>query len=449
MTVHPSLIAELEQLRKTCDERFRVHPAKAAQERARETVDEFNAWMEEQLDRIRESDRNLAKLEKKIAKARSDGNVKKHNRLADRFHQAVSDHNVLVETYNRELDERNLSTEAAIERANETVEEYAAWRNEDGPERFGEDLNRFFATLKRAERRGTGDLDAIRRCLDTAREMRADLSAWAVHPDQDPDGSEVVVRATLGGGEDVWLLVDTGATTVTLSPEMVEALGLEKHLGGEIEVRLMAGRSTTARTLVLPSIRVNDRAEPFVRAVAMDVPGAGVDGCLGMTFLNRFDFRVEGGARRRLVLTPRPQSTGHGTGHDVFISHGHEIDPEVPGTVFRRLTDAGRQPFWAAESLPGASRLATVRAVDQALESARHLVVICSSPRALDAGWFAAEWRLFERRLDSAPDGASIVPVLVGEMSEEDLPEALRRFPSVTSGEPGWEHALLDRLPSG
>ena len=93
---------------------------------------------------------------------------------------------------------------------------------------------------------------------------------------------------------------------VTIAPGIVEALGLTRKLGEEIELVLAGGQKIKGRELVLPSVTVAGRTEKDVPAAAVKVSEVGIDGLLGQSFLKRFVYTIDESKKQRLILRPRP-----------------------------------------------------------------------------------------------------------------------------------------------
>ena len=116
------------------------------------------------------------------------------------------------------------------------------------------------------------------------------------------------------------LVLDTGASSIAISPALVERLGLSGTSSGSVLVGT-AGGVTRAGTYLLESVTVGGARVEKVRALSSrSVGGEGHEGLLGNTFLRHFDVQVDmearGGARgaggRRLGWTVRSAWGAHG-----------------------------------------------------------------------------------------------------------------------------------------
>ena len=99
-----------------------------------------------------------------------------------------------------------------------------------------------------------------------------------------------------------FFLVDTGATITTIHPAMIGALGLSENLGKEESYRLAGGIRKNAREVTIPSISVSGKSAVNVKAAVLNPSDIGIDGLLGHSFLNHFDYRIEKKEKPELIL---------------------------------------------------------------------------------------------------------------------------------------------------
>ncbi len=113
----------------------------------------------------------------------------------------------------------------------------------------------------------------------------------------------LVVEARINDALTCLMAVDTGASLVTISRNI--ATRLELDLGDErnvVEFQLADGSKTKGRVVALKSVQVGDsKAEDVLVAVMDSPPGPGVDGLLGMSFLDNFSVKIDS-ANNKLVL---------------------------------------------------------------------------------------------------------------------------------------------------
>ena len=115
-------------------------------------------------------------------------------------------------------------------------------------------------------------------------------------------GGNSLVTATVNGRADGSFVVDTGASLVTLSESFAARLNLEPGSTQTVVCVMADGRKVEARPVTLDSLQVGPARVEGVRAAIL--PGAerpGVDGLLGMSFLQHFQVRLDG-ASGELIL---------------------------------------------------------------------------------------------------------------------------------------------------
>jgi clan AA aspartic protease (TIGR02281 family) len=120
------------------------------------------------------------------------------------------------------------------------------------------------------------------------------------------DGRSLYVRATVNRRHQARLLVDTGATSVQITPECARRVGIDLAKAAATRCTLADGsvadaRSVTLNRVDLGSVEVNDVAA----VVLLSDTTRDADGLLGMSFLQQFEFRFDV-ERNRLYLKYRP-----------------------------------------------------------------------------------------------------------------------------------------------
>ena len=123
-------------------------------------------------------------------------------------------------------------------------------------------------------------------------------------------GRHIFVDAILNKKIHVSLMLDTGASVVLLSKKIGEELGIDTNVvdpedkAGMITMLLADGNKTQAKYVKLESVKVEGaEVENVGAAVLLDDkvnPGFN-DGLLGMSFLNKFNFKVDR-ENNRLIL---------------------------------------------------------------------------------------------------------------------------------------------------
>jgi clan AA aspartic protease (TIGR02281 family) len=131
------------------------------------------------------------------------------------------------------------------------------------------------------------------------------------------DGNAMLVEAVVDGKVRVHLLLDTGAEFTVLSPAIVRHLSLNLHNTATIPLRSASGVFFAPLTKV-QSIAVGNAAVPEVDVIVHEAT-PGLDGLLGMSFLDSFQFTISA-SDARLILIPLAEST------DAEFYGGHSKD---------------------------------------------------------------------------------------------------------------------------
>jgi aspartyl protease family protein len=139
----------------------------------------------------------------------------------------------------------------------------------------------------------------IRRLLPAALALLA-LAApaaaeWASAPRSEVplegDGSTWIVRATVNGRASGRFLLDTGASLCVITPKLLERLGLRPS---EDRVALQTANGVVTAPLVqLADLAVAGNRVGGVRAVVYGGVPSGLDGIVGLSFLNRFSYAID------------------------------------------------------------------------------------------------------------------------------------------------------------
>ncbi len=138
------------------------------------------------------------------------------------------------------------------------------------------------------------------------------LSKQRIEEEQRPKGVEfssgghsITVTAKLNHKVDASLLLDTGASLVVLKRHVAEELGIDlSKVKPDAKMTVADGRVVNAKYVLLQSIKVeNVEAENVEAAIMLDEigPASFGDGLLGMSFLKRFNFKIDY-KQNRLIL---------------------------------------------------------------------------------------------------------------------------------------------------
>ncbi|MFH1458438.1 MAG: retropepsin-like aspartic protease [Candidatus Omnitrophota bacterium] len=119
------------------------------------------------------------------------------------------------------------------------------------------------------------------------------------------DSLNITLMARLNDRVDAKLVMDTGSTLVVLKKEIAEELKIKLDSAApEIKLILADGRQAHAKLITLKSVKVENVEAKNVEAAVMldDITDPGFqDGLLGMSFLKRFNFKVDN-REKKLIL---------------------------------------------------------------------------------------------------------------------------------------------------
>jgi len=328
----------LDTIEKTMDRFYRVDPVDKANATIGRLVDEHNAWVKaanaeqeaqreafnQRLARVNGIRERIVELDKRLAASTPNPTDKagveaynalvgvrnslfaEYEELGKLYEADVKAANAAVERAKQEQADRQARLEAAKADAQAEIDAYRKWVGSDEGSAFAMQVNRLYAELHQARRRVGAHLE-LDACIDRVRAARHDLGVAAAKRQAESGGQLIVVPATLCRREECFLIVDTGATCVAVSPTLVEVLGLSDAVGDEVQVSLAGGVKIWARKLLLPQVSVFGREASDVQAVVLKESEPGIDGLLGLSFLNRFNYRIDETQDPKLVLVPRPE----------------------------------------------------------------------------------------------------------------------------------------------
>jgi hypothetical protein len=126
---------------------------------------------------------------------------------------------------------------------------------------------------------------------------------------------------------------------------------------------------------------------------------------------------------------------------DVFLSFSGE-DEDRAREVFEYLANQGLRVFFSRESIPQLAQADYMKAINTALDKARHMIVLSSSAAGFAKPWVEREWTMFLNEKLSGRKSGNIVVVQGSEIPVADLPIALRSQQVVPLNEAG----LLETL---
>jgi predicted aspartyl protease len=229
--------------------------------------------------------------------------VEKHNELSASFTHNQKNYNELVHTHNSECERRQAALADAHRAALTECDAFNSWLEHHGRADFSAELNGLYASFSRVARQQKTVVSELAARLKRTRALRKELAEYAIAQEENRPNGMLIVPALLGGDEEVFLTVDTGSNLVTIEPEIIDALGWNDRIGREIEVALPAGIRVKCRETLLPSLEVHGFKARDVQAVVLKETQPGVDGLLGLSFLNQFNYQIVRQHPRRLALT--------------------------------------------------------------------------------------------------------------------------------------------------
>lgn len=445
--------SELKRIDHLLDEYIRQDVIEACNEASTNAVESFNSWLKRRqaaLDaqyQVIEQDRIELDEEGK----RLDANESDHSDVVKRYNRQVREHNARIEKHReareelrREAKERGAEVDAYQAKRKQKAESYLGWVRQRGPHKLSRDLDELYAKMSQADR---GTFSGLAPLLERARTMRRDLAWQARKSQQAAENGLLLVPTIVCGSEECLMLVDTGASIVSVTPELVEVLGLGDSVGDEIELHLPGGICINAPTVRLSQLVVHGVLARDIDAAVIPGSNMGVDGCLGLNFLNEFSYRIEKARPQRLHLLPPTSTESQSESYDIFI--GYEVDDfRFAHEVHNAIVSAGQRPFLAELCLPSVERADQSETIEAVIADTTHFVMVTSSPDRLRSGALAAECETFLRLDRGGPGKSRLVPVLCEDARATELPSELRGLAAISLGSEGWRDRLMCLLRS-
>lgn len=110
-----------------------------------------------------------------------------------------------------------------------------------------------------------------------------------------PSSPSIIVTADIKAGllTDAKLILDTGASYVTLPWNMVSAIGIPVDTNRTVQLTSVSSVETTPK-IVIPEISVLGKRVKNVEAIIKDLPSeTPADGLLGLSFLKYFKLTID------------------------------------------------------------------------------------------------------------------------------------------------------------
>lgn len=205
----------------------------------------------------------------------------------------VKNYNVLVS----ELNSLNASLALLVQEINSLNVSPAG--TDKGPQEYLMALRDFKSELaeRRRQIKASGDVavleqEVLERLSAETAKFDADVSRYEITGSKETNS--IVVAVLLNNRVNARLMVDTGASSVVISRAMALRLGLDLGKAPLIEATLADGKKVKARAVYLESVAVDKAQVKNVACVVLDdAPLPGMDGLLGMTFLEHFSVFID------------------------------------------------------------------------------------------------------------------------------------------------------------
>ena len=331
--------SELRQMEQVMEARFRHMPGRDAFEAASGAISNFNAscqakgrafedWrtkLDNELRAIRRQEEEVKTMDAglKAAAARQgdrpapeayNARMRQRSQLVERlnarnraYKMAVESYNGAIQKFSSESESQRGKLEGAAKAAAGRVNEQQRWLMNRNDVDFYRRVNALNARLQR----GFGGAASGKRleCVNAAASLRSELGELAAREERQRTNGLPIVEALLGGRVKCHMIVDTGASTVTISSAIASMLNLTNRSAEEVESTLAGGLVIKGRKVTLPSVSVQGQQVTGVEAMVIPETSCGVDGLLGHSYLDHFSYQFDKG-RNPLVRFWRRVSGG-------------------------------------------------------------------------------------------------------------------------------------------
>ena len=282
--VPPGLEDTAQKLRDIAGNRKNVDDAKLQLDSLKEKLDADS-------DKLRTLRADFDKKNSEIHDMDPKSDIERYNGLITELNSTGSKISAVSEELNK-MNPKLLEYQTAYWK---TITEYG---NEVGD--FGIYLDNTAETLKK---RGMTDEEAL--YLDTVSKSLADIQRELNRDEVAVSKSErgMTVKTVLNGEVTCLLAVDTGAVVVVISKSIADRLEINPNDSLEdVQFTLADGSTFKSKVVKIKSVRVGNSMVHDVSAAVIDKPPApGVDGLLGMSFLNNFNIKMDV-ANGKLIL---------------------------------------------------------------------------------------------------------------------------------------------------
>lgn len=332
--------AQLREMEQVMETRFRHMAGRDAFAAANGAVSNYSAWsqtkersfrewhgrLDEQLGEIRRQESELRTLDAGLnaGKPRAgdlaalnayNARVRQRNQLVDEvdarnraYGTALESYSEAVRKFNKESEGQRGKVEGEARAVARRLNEQQTWLMNRSDADFYRRVNALNARLMRTSRR---DVTGKRlECMEAAAALREELGKLAAGAERERTNGLIIVEAWLVGRVKTRMIVDTGASTVTISSAVASMLDLTNQVGEEVESTLAGGMVIKGRKVVLPSVDVHGQRVEGVEAIVIPESGCGVDGLLGHSFLDHFAYRFDKSQNPPVKLGPKGSGEG-------------------------------------------------------------------------------------------------------------------------------------------
>jgi clan AA aspartic protease (TIGR02281 family) len=332
--------SQLQAMEQVMEARFRHVPGLAVFEAANNAISNYNASCEAKeqgfAERRAKLDAELKSIHQQEAELKGvdarlkattprqvdrtamksyNARVGERNRLAEKltaragaYKTAVASYNAAILQFNRESENHRRKLEGVAEAAAGRLKDQRKWLMNRGDVEFYRRVNEFNARVLRAF--GDGATGRHSECVRRAAALRAELGEMAAREEMQRTNGLVIVETLLGDRIKCHMIVDTGASTVTISSAVASMLGLANRSAVEVESTLAGGLVIKGRKVTLPSVSVQGQRVSAVEAIVIPETSCGVDGLLGHSYLDHFSYRFDKGRNPAVRLWPKGSGGG-------------------------------------------------------------------------------------------------------------------------------------------
>jgi clan AA aspartic protease (TIGR02281 family) len=138
--------------------------------------------------------------------------------------------------------------------------------------------------------------DEIRKKLET---LSAECLEYSLQTEK--HGNNCMVNVTINGTVPARLVLDTGASRVTIAESLASKLSLDMSKAQPARVTLADGKNVDAKSVILKSVKLGDALVEDIEALVLPSPPSDrIDGLLGMNFLQNFVMNLDATGKLQL-----------------------------------------------------------------------------------------------------------------------------------------------------